>query len=193
MHISTFSDRELLDAIRQNDERAFAELFRRYWKSVHTVVYGRIRSLDIAQEIVQNLFISIWEKRASISINHLPSYLHTAAKNRVINHIESQLIQKKHWDYYKQFIPDHDHTTEHAVEWSELMRAVENGMSRLPEKSRRIFRLHRFDGLSITEIAGSLKVSEKAIQYHITKSIKQLKLHLKDYILSVCVLLIIPF
>lgn len=184
MNISTYSDSELLSAIQQDNERAFAELVRRYWKYVHAMTYARIRSLDATQEIVQNLFISIWDKRAKLAIEHLPSYMCVATKNRVLNYIQSQLTQKKHWDYYKQFIPRQDHVTEHDVEANELMEALENGLKELPEKSKKIFRLHQLEGQSIAEIARSLNLSEKAIQYHVTQSTKKLRIHLKEYIIQ---------
>jgi RNA polymerase sigma-70 factor (ECF subfamily) len=186
--ISTYSDDELLAAIRQDDEKAFAELIKRYWKSVHAMTYARVRSLDVTQDIVQKLFISIWDKRATLSIRHLPSYLNTATKNRVLNYIDSQLTHRKHWDYYKQFISHHDDVTEHDVQVNELMEALECGMNELPEKSKKIFRLHQLEGVSISEIARSLNLSEKAIQYHLTQSTKRLRLHLKDYMLMLCTL-----
>lgn len=181
MPISTYTDNELLQAIRQDDQRAFSELVTRYWKKVHVVAYARIPSLDATEEIVQNLFVSIWEKRATLDIQHLPSYLNAAVKNRVLNYIKSQLIEQKHWNYYKQFISQYDDVTEHDIEVNELMEVIETGMNDLPEKSKKIFKLHQFEGYSIAEIASRLNLSEKAIQYHIRQSTKQLRLHLKDY------------
>jgi RNA polymerase sigma-70 factor (family 1) len=183
--ISTYSDDELLSAIRQDNEKAFEELVKRHWQPVHAMTYARVRSLDATQEIVQNLFISIWDKRTTLSIRHLPSYLNAAIKNRVLNYIESQLTHRRHWDYYKQFIAQHDHVTENDVQANELMEALEYGMNELPEKSKKIFRLHQLEGVSISEIARSLNLSEKAIQYHITQSTKRLRLHLKDYMLTI--------
>jgi len=182
--ISTYSDEELLSAIRQDDEKAFAELVKRYWKQVHALTYARVRSLDATQEIVQSLFISLWDKRATLSIRHLPSYLNGATKNRVLNYIDSQLTHRRHWDYYKQFISQQANVTDHDVEVNELMEALECGMNNLPEKSKKIFRLHQLEGLPISEIARSLNLSEKAIQYHLTQSTKKLKLHLKDYMFT---------
>ena len=189
MPISTYSDDELLSAIRQDDEKAFAELVKRYWKQVHAMTYARVHSLDATQEIVQNLFISLWDKRTTLSIRHLPSYLSVATRNRVLNYIDSQLTQRRHWDYYKQFISQQADVTDHDVKVNELMEALECGLNDLPEKSKKIFRLHQLEGLSISEIARSLNLSEKAIQYHITQSTKRLKLHLKDYMFTVFILL----
>lgn len=176
------NDCELLQAIRQDNEDAFAELFKRHWKKVHTMTYTRVRSEEVTQEIVQDIFISFWIRRKTLSINHLSSYLHVAVKNRVLNYIDSQITRKKHWDYYKQFVPEQDNVTENDVEAHELLKAIEKAMEHLPEKSKRVFRLNRLEGRSIHEIAGILNLSYKATQYHLTQSLKKLRVHLKDHI-----------
>ena len=91
MSISSYSDGELLSAIRHDDEKAFAELFERYWKQVHAMTYAMVRSMEATQEIVQNIFILLWDNRATLSASHLPSYLQVATKNCVLNYIDSRL------------------------------------------------------------------------------------------------------
>lgn len=188
MNFSTHTDGELLEAMRQNDHAAFAELFKRHYAKVHEMAYRRVRSLDVTREIVQDLFVSLWIRRETLSIDHLPSYLYTAVRNRVLNYLASEETLRKHWDYYRQFISDHAELTQHDVELSELMEVLENGLDRLPEKSKRIFRLSLLEGRSVGEIADTLNLSEKAIRYHLTQSTKKLRLHLKDHILTLIVL-----
>jgi RNA polymerase sigma-70 factor (ECF subfamily) len=143
-----------------------------------------VRSKEATEEIVQDLFISLWDKRSSLSINNLPSYLFTAVKHRALNHIESQIVHKKYWDYSKNYIPHLEYATDTIVEFNELMEAIEEGMDHLPEKSKRVFRLNRLEGHSVHEIAGILHLSEKAIQYHLTQSLKKLRVHLKDFFVA---------
>jgi RNA polymerase sigma-70 factor (family 1) len=187
---STLTDYELLEAVRQNDKKAFEELFKRYWKKVYAMTYALIRSEKPTQEIVQDIFISLWDKRLTLSINHLPSYLYVTAKNRTLNYIASQITREKYWNYYKQFIPVQENVTANAVEFNELMEALEDGIEQLPEKSKKVFRLNHLEGHSISEISNLLNLSEKAIRYHLTQSVKKLRLHLKDYILVTCLYLI---
>ena len=180
---SANKDQELLHAIRHDDEVAFAELFRRYGKVIYKMAHSRVRSKVAAEEIVQNLFISLWDKRATLSIDNITSYFFIAVKHRVLNSLESQIVHKKYWDYYKNFIPSQGNFTEETVEYDELVEAIEKRIEHLPEKSKKVFQLSQFEGHSIAEIANALKLSEKAIQYHLTRSIKELRLHLKDFIL----------
>ncbi|MFZ6011273.1 MAG: RNA polymerase sigma factor [Bacteroidota bacterium] len=186
---SIHSDEKLLEAIRHSDEEAFSELFHRHWQKLFAAVHARVRSKVIAEEIVQELFVTLWDKRKTQLITNLPHYLLVSAKHRVINHIRSQVVQQKYWDYYKKFIPQREEVTEKAVSYQELMSAIEKGMERLPEKSKKVFQLNRIEGRSISEVANLLKLSEKAIEYHLTRSLKELRLYLKDFILSIFVLL----
>ena len=185
---SSYTDQELLDAIRHDDEAAFAEIFKRFGKAVYKMAYSRIRSRETAEEIAQNLFISFWEKRHSHSVRNISSYFYIAVRHRVLNIFESQLVKKKYWDYYKTFIPREENVTERAVEFNELRAAIEEKIEYLPEKSREVFKLNHLEGHSITEIANTLNLSKKAIQYHLTRSLKELRLHLKDFIFFVMIM-----
>lgn len=148
------------------------------------MAYARVRSKEVTEEIVQDLFTSLWDKRASHTINHLSSYLFTAVKYKALNYIESRLVYEKYWEYYKNFVPQEENATASTVSFNELMAALESGMEHLPEKSKKVFRLSRLEGHSVSEIASQLNLSEKAIQYHLTQSVKKLRVHLKNYILS---------
>jgi RNA polymerase sigma-70 factor (ECF subfamily) len=94
---------------------------------------------------------------------------------------------------YKNFIPRQENLTEQTVEFNELLAAIEKRMEYLPEKSKKVFRLNRLEGHSITEIANALNLSEKAIEYHLTRSLKELRLHLKDFIISFVIWFSLPF
>lgn len=177
------TDQELLEAIRHDDERAFNELFRRYWKKVHSMAYSRVRSREVTEEITQELFTSLWDKRNSHTILNLPSYLYQAVKFKALNYIESKIVEEKYWNYYRTFVDQRENATDLMVGYHELMSAIENGLTHLSDKSKRVFTLHRMEGWSIPEIASLLNLSEKAIQYHLTQSLKKLRVHLRNYIL----------
>ena len=154
--ISSYSDDELLYAIRHDDEKAFAELFERYWKQVHAMTYTMVLSMDATQEIVKNIFISLWDDRATLSITHLPSYLKVATKNCALNYIDSQRKLRRGSRNHKHFMDHHGHANDHEVKVDELIESFEYGMNGLPEKSKKIFRVHGLEKLSIAEIARSL-------------------------------------
>ena len=153
------------------------------------MAYTRVRSKEVTEEIVQDLFISLWDKRATNSINNLPAYLFQAVKYKALNFIEAKLVHEKYWNYYKNYVPLNEDATEITLEFDDLIEAIEQGMKQLPEKSKKVFRLHRMEGWSVPEIASLLNVSEKAIQYHLTRSVKKLRVHLKNYVILLAALI----
>lgn len=172
----------LLADLRKGRVKAFEEIFRRYWLPLYNSARNKLRSHDEAEEVIQGIFSTLWEKRQSLLITNLPYYLNTSLRNRIINIIRNRIPQEKYWDYYKTFIPQQGDITEQAIAFDDLKNAVELAVNHLPEKSREVFRLSRLEGRSNAEIAGLLNVSEKAIEYHLTKSLKQLRVQLKDFI-----------
>lgn len=176
------NEKLLLEDLRKGCVDSFARIFKLYWHQLYIIARSKVKSHDEAEEIIQNIFSALWEKRESLVISNLSFYLQSAVRNRILNLIRSKITQEKYWHYYKTFIPGYQRVTENTVEFDDLNEAVENAVSRLPEKSREVFTLSRMEGRSNAEIASLLKVSEKAIEYHLTKSLRALRVHLKDYI-----------
>ena len=175
--------------MRCDDEKAFSELFHRHWRKAHHFAYSKVRSKEATEEMVQEFFMTLWDKRATLTIQNFASYLHTSIKNKALNFIESRIVEKKYWDYYKAFVPQTEETIATHIEYNNLMEAIEEGMEKLPKKSKTVFQLSRMEGRSIPEIASLLNLSEKAIEYHLTRSLKHLRIHLKDFIISLVTIL----
>jgi RNA polymerase sigma-70 factor (ECF subfamily) len=184
------SDQQLWNAIRQSDEKAFSELFNRYWSTAHRIAYSKVRSLETTQEIVQELFITLWDKRETLMVQNMPAFIATCIKNKAIKYIESQIVKEKYWTYYKNYIPQTESVTETELDYKELKEAIEAEVERLPAKSKKVFQLNRFQGRSVSEIASMLNLSEKAIEYHLTRSLKHLRPHLRDFL--ILILLTLP-
>jgi RNA polymerase sigma-70 factor (family 1) len=182
MDLRVLTDEILLQLLKADDDKAFKEIYSRYWKPMFESAYRRLGSPEIAKELVQTVFLRIWEKRHIIQVNHLQSYLQAAIRNHVINYIESTLVHKKYVRHVMDSTSGTCQRTESTITFHELSQAIEKAIGMLPEKTGHVFRLSRFDHLSIREIATSLNISEKAVEYHITQSLKALRLYLKDYI-----------
>ena len=109
----------------------------------------------------------------------------------MLNYIEAQLVRKNYRDYCLKYFPVSDDNTEKTVEFDDLMDAIETAMQQLPEKSRTVFQLNKLEGRSIPEIADTLNLSEKAIGYHLTQSLKKLRFQLKDYLTTLALTLLL--
>lgn len=172
-----------LEELRQGNEEAFEKIFRHYWHPLYMMAYHKLRSHEEAEEIIQGIFTTLWEKRETLFITNLRYYLFASVRNRIINQVRSKITQEKYWNFYRTSIPQQEAATEDAVLFDDLTEAIEKAVNKLPEKSRQVFKLSRLEGHTITEIANRLHLSDKAIEYHLTKSIKELRMYLKDFIL----------
>ena len=182
VNIQKQREAEVLKLLRAGNKAAFEEIFKAYWKIMFTSAYSKLHSKEIAEEIVQDLFATLWIKREQLLITDLKYYLHTSVKNRVLNHIRSQIRDRKYWEYYKKFIPQSDATTEKTVYYDDLKESLDQSVYLLPDKTKQIFQLSRVNGLSVNEIASKLNISEKVVEYHLTSSVKKLKVQLKDFL-----------
>lgn len=174
----------LIRLLKADDETAFREIYTRHWKPLFTSAYYRIGSKDIATELVQNLFLHLWDKRKSLSIVNIEHYLQKAIKNRVINYFESMLIQRKYQQHIRETSREQSTDTEATIQYNDLYQAFEKALEQLPPKTRDVFRLSRFEHLSVKEIAQQLNISEKTVEYHITSSLKTLRINLKDFMIG---------
>lgn len=182
MDLRVLTDEQLLQLVRANNEQAFKEIYTRYWKPVFEAAWYRLANREIAKELVQTIFLRLWEKRHSIQITHLHGYLQTAIKNSVINYIEASMVHKKYLQHVVYTGSTACQGTESRLTFHELSQAIEKAIATLPERTRLVFRLSRFDHLSVREIAANLQISEKAVEYHITQSLRTMRLYLKDYL-----------
>jgi RNA polymerase sigma-70 factor (family 1) len=189
MNYSLFSDSFLVEALHNGDEKAFKAIYQRYWKKLFYVAFRKGLSWEEAEELVQNLFVSLWEKRVEVSIEHLDRYLHTSLKYLVINLLRSKKMEAKYVLYGQQTFSQVDEGTEAIVALADLSDALEQGVARLPEKTRTIFKMNRLEHHSVKEISESLNLPSRTVEYHITQALKRLRLHLKDFVFSVLVCL----
>lgn len=179
---ASWPDAALLAALQADEEGAFEEIYKRYCYRLFTVAYHKLKSREVAEELVQDLFAALWSKRASTQIQQLDHYLFAALRYRIINYLKQREI-KAGYELYCQLRPAESTTnTEEAVALKDLTAALTAGLSRLPEKSREVFRLSRFEHCSVPEISLRLKLSEKTVEYHLTKSLKLLRTGLQDFL-----------
>lgn len=183
--LTRYSDEELIELIAEDDEQAFKALFERYWRTAYQVAAAKLRSREVAQELVDDLFVNFWQRRRDLQIRNFQRYLQVAVKYKVITYVNDQLAKDQRARDYQTTLPIQEEETLRTVEYNDLLTAVQNGMKGLPEKTQEVFRLSKLEGRTVSEIADQLKVSEKAIEYHITRSRKELRLHLKDFLMIV--------
>ena len=171
----------LLSAVQRGDQKAFDTLFRRYYPML--CAYGhRFVELEDAEEIVEDSFLWIWENRETLVIeSSLNSYLFKMVYRRALNklaHIDAtQRADTRFYEEMQEMLQDTDY---YQIE--ELAKRIEDAVAALPESYREAFVMHRFRDMSYKEIAETLGVSPKTIDYRIQQALKQLRMDLKDYL-----------
>ncbi|GAB3764665.1 RNA polymerase sigma-70 factor [Spirosoma pomorum] len=175
-----YADDQLTSALADGDRNAFAEIYDRYWSLLYRLAYQKLRTRETAEELVQDLFVSLWSRRAEAHIRDLRPYLLTALRFSIINHIESLRVHERFVAYYESFLMQTDTESTDELALQDLTNAIEKSLQTLPEKSQQVFRLSRFEYLTIPEIAQRLDLSEKAIEYHLTRALKVVRENLRD-------------
>jgi RNA polymerase sigma-70 factor (family 1) len=174
------SDEKLLALLKDGHEEAFDHLYFRYRNKLLSVAYNRLKSREIAEEIVQDVFTDIWQKRQTLQIrNKLSSYLCTAIKYAVLDHIRSQNTKDSYVAEMMKVTERAALSVEHAVEFYELDFHLNKSIEALPEKCREVFTLSRYENYSVREIAEKLDISPETAKYHIAHALKTLRLNLK--------------
>lgn len=189
MFMRSGKDKTLADRFLRGDRKAFVEVYDRYWYKLFLSSYRRIRNKAVAEELVQDLFVRLWEKRGMLHVDQLENYLFSSIRNATIDYLNRQIVSEKYVAYYKLFISLEGNTTEEMVELTDLSEALERGLHELSEKSEKIFRLHRMDHWPVEKIARHLNLSEKTVHYHLTQSQKFIRAYLQQFTLIVFILL----
>jgi RNA polymerase sigma-70 factor (ECF subfamily) len=177
------SDEYLLERLQQGDSASFEEIYERYWSVLYRTVNQKLNSSGVAEELVQDLFANLWQKRSTLKITtSLPQYLFGAIRNNVISYIRKCAVQEK---YNRIERPMTAHDTEWKVAYNELAQRLETALESLPEKTQTVFALSRYEEKTIAQIAKQLNFSEKGVEYHLTKALKHLRTHLQHFLCAV--------
>lgn len=184
------TDNELVALLRYDNEAAFRTLYERHWYGFFTIARRKLRDEALAADIAQELFLRLWQKRKTLLVNNLTAYLAVSLKHLIIDHVRTQLQGEQYASHYIHIPPTDTLATAHTVQFSELTESLNQALEQLPDKTREVFVLNRFEQLPIREIALRLGVSEKAVEYHLSRSLAFLRTHLHDYA-TILVLLMI--
>lgn len=179
----TLSDKDLVLLLRKDKIPAFAEIYERYWSVLYAAAWKRIKSKELAEEIVQDLFTGVWINRNEITIHtSLKSYLLTSIRYRILNHIEKELVRRRYRESLQAPPGNTDNVTEETVYFHDLRNCLEQEISQLPPRCRQVFELSRKACKTHKEIAAELNISEKTVENHLTKAISMLRTGLKEVI-----------
>lgn len=180
---SLYDEEDLVTAFQvSEDMRAFEEIYKRFWFKLYSAAVKRTSSQHEAEELIQTIFERLWTNRRKVVIHNIGAYLAVSLRNSLYDSQRRKMTAEKYMETL-----DTDplvNTTEEDVNRGLLLKDIEKTLRELPEKTQAVFRLSRFENKSVREIAGNLDLTEKAVEYHITKAIKLLRQRLRGYMSS---------
>lgn len=163
-------------------EREFERIYNDLWSKLYNIAYSYFRDRTTAQEVTQDVFVNLWLKRDSLSpIHDMEAYLLRCVKNRIYNQFEKIHTIEKLERTLTEVVTPHAESTEDAVVYADTWEVVNHEIDQLPVMTKTVFRLSRFDRYTNNEIADRLHLSGKAVEYHITRALKRLRLRLNIF------------
>ncbi len=180
--------------IKTREEQTFELIFRKYYVRLCGFANKFIGDTAESEEIVQEAFLKIWEKRDRINLDgDMRPYLFKSVQNLCYNFVEHQKVADKYYQVIEEAYKNQkgDYHSFESVIYSELQDKVEETIGSLPQKCREIFRLSRKDGLKYNEIAEKLQISVKTVEAQMSRALATLRKELSDYLVLVIIALLL--
>jgi len=177
------SEEGLVELLRKDELNAFKEIYKRYWKRLYGAAYKRVKNKELSEEIVQDLFTTLWVKRQQLQFTHgLEGYLFASVMHHVIDYYRKEAVREKYRESFKVVHTGIDNSTEEAILLKDLSDTIDSEINQLPDKCRSVYTLSRKEHKSNKEIALYLGISEKTVENHLTKALKKLHIGLSHYL-----------
>jgi RNA polymerase sigma-70 factor, ECF subfamily len=174
---SKYTDDELTEFLRLKDHGAFTEIYNRYMGLLYLHALKMVKDEHEAEDIIHELFTSLWVNATEITINiTLSAYLYRAVKNKVINVLAHQKIKGTYLESLQKYIDAGNWNTDESVRARELAFQIEKEVALMPAKMREVFELSRAAGLTHKQIAERLNISDKTVKKQINNALKILRL-----------------
>ncbi len=181
MNLNELSDFELVTLLKTGNSGAFEVVYKRYWKFIYGFVYQNLGSKEDSEEILHDLMLSLWNKREESKIENLKVYLFIASRNLINKSLRNQINIRKFREFQLLNQINESCPTEELLFSKEFEQRLNELMLTMPEKTALIFRMSKIEEIPVKKIAAQLELSEKAVEYHVTKSLKFLRENFKDF------------
>jgi RNA polymerase sigma-70 factor (ECF subfamily) len=174
------SDHLILDQLKESNQGVFEMVFNYYYSGLVIYADRIIQNMSVSEDIVQTVFMKLWEARQSLEIRSFRSYFIQCVKNRCIDHLRTTEIKNK---YSQQTFIEINSINDHEF-WvkSDLNDAIDQAIEKLPSRCREIFLMSRIDNMKIAEIAEKLQLSSRTVETQISNALKILRSELREYL-----------
>lgn len=173
------SDKTQWIEIQNGNKIVYEAVFRKYYQMLCAFGFSKLKDADGAEEIVQEIFVKLWDKRADIQIENIKSYLFSSVNNTIINQFKHQEVRRAHANEMKVVQPNS--SEDNSVEFNELQFKLTALIAEMPEARKRVFQLVKIEGKKYKEVAEELGISIKTVENQMGSALKFLRENLKDF------------
>lgn len=173
----------LIGQLSQQNEAAFEQVFKEYYKTLHSYACTLLHDDANAEEMVQQVFFKLWERAAGLHISgSIAAYLYRAVHNECLNFLKHQKVKAKHRLHVVYRMREEERVGNDAMYDPTLINKIGEAMNDLPEQCRTIFQMSRFEQLKYREIADKLNLSVKTVENQMGKALKIMRAKLVEFI-----------
>jgi RNA polymerase sigma-70 factor (ECF subfamily) len=184
------NDHQLLERIRAGDKHAFETTFRKFYKKLRIYAYTFVKDNEDAEEIVQQVFCKIWERRDQLRLEGaLQPLLYRSVYNESLSQLRHQKVKNTFQVYQTQQMEQRELNLSHQILANELNQHIQRAIAELPEQCRTIFQMSRFEQLKYQQIADALNISIKTVENQMGKALKVLRIKLVEFLPLIILLL----
>ena len=174
-------DVKLLQRFQNGDIIAFQQIYETFCDPLYRFAHSYLKESFEAEEIVQDVFLKVWEKRAEVDVQKsFKSYLYQITVNKIFNELKQRIVRQKYVQQVMHAEQATEETPESSIQFHELNDKLEQLLNELPKQQRTIFVMSRWKGLTNVEIADQLNLSIRTVENQIYRATRFLKLHLND-------------
>jgi RNA polymerase sigma-70 factor (ECF subfamily) len=185
---------QLVSNIREGNKQAFEEVFRQYYQHLCSYAYQIIHDHADSEEIVQDLFVKLWQKRDQLNVEtSLKSYLFRSVHNSCLNHIKHNNIRDAYMQQFRHENPENEQYASGNDDTADLHKAIGKAIDALPPERKKVFLMIRYEERKYKEVAEILGISVKTVENQMTKAIQFLKKALNEYLSVFIVILMSVF
>lgn len=176
--LNLIKDEDIILLLKRGDQLAFTEIYNRYWDKLYYTAHKLLKDTDAAEEIVQEVFLILWQKRESLNIQSVTSYLSAMTRYAVFRYISNQKKsrQKENTLALSNIAAVAEVNVDHKI----LLEIIAELSNKLPEKCRLVFQYNKLQDRSLVDVAEQLNITQKTAEAHLTKALRVIRANFSD-------------
>ncbi|MDF9794810.1 RNA polymerase sigma-70 factor (ECF subfamily) [Catalinimonas alkaloidigena] len=177
-------DNTFLIRLKEEDEEKFMEhIFRSFYAPLCKTVYNITHDTEATEDIVQDVFMKVWRRKDQLDLSQsVKSYLFRSSVNTALNYLEKNRRNTSMGESDVNNLRYSNNNTEDELRYQEVSLHIDHAVQALPPRCRTVFALSRYEEMSYAEIADQLSISVKAVEKHMGKALKMMRMHLQNFI-----------